>query len=275
MTKMTGRPQTKLRKQWTVTLLLLSLLCQKIFAMSERPMLRDNPCSPWERELHNDQEACLDTLRSVSDDGEVDAIQFLLFLDVLSGGNLTFDYFHEVPLNVRVVFYAAACSGGRDCTSGLAAISLDPSEHSSIFLKAFCMQMAEIINEPDYLKFSFRYILHYENSLTPEEILVGADGNEIVSNLETATERVVRNALACPEAPKGTPGFEKRRSSDDLQIYPFHDDGSRLLQKLHMENTQKSSFREAPIAKAVGLRQLQECEYTVEANVDELFAYSE
>jgi hypothetical protein len=256
--------------KWAVILLLLSLsLCTKVFATYERSMLR-NPSS-WERELHDDQ-TCLETLWSVSDDGEVDGIQFLLFLDVISGGNVKFDDFHQLPLDLRLVFYAAACSGGRECTSGLAAISLDPSVHSSILLKAFCMQIAEILDEGDYLKISFRYILYHEESLTPEEILAGADGNEIVSILESATERVVRNALGCPEASKETTGFEKR---SDLQIYPIHADGSRLLQRVHVAKTQKSSFLEPPIVKVVGSRQLQECDYAIEAKVNELFAYSE
>lgn len=252
----------------SVVVVVLLSLCQKSFAMSdERPMLRD-PSRDQQRELRNDDQACLDALNSVSNDGKVDGTRFLLFLDVLSGGNLKLDGFRELPLDFRIAFYAAACSGGRDCTGELAAISLDPSEHSSIVLKAFCMQIAEIIKQPDYLKFSFRYILHHDNSLTPEEILAGADGNEIVSSLETATERVVRNALGCPDGSKGT-------RTSDLQIYPLHEDGSRLLQGLNKDKTPTNSFSERPSMKVVSARQLKECEYTVEAKVDELFAYSE
>ena len=231
-------------------------------AANDQHFLRRQTMSQGGRDLR-DIQTCVDNLNRVSENGEVTAQQFLDFLALQSGGLVAFSTFQDVPLDLRLLFYATACSGGQDCTKETPKISLSTEGIASSLLQIFCTQVEKIVEQPpDSLKVSFRYNLYYNNDLTPEDILSRANGNTIVSRLETATERVVSIALGCSVD-------SARRRESEIRVHALDQEESNDIQQMLTEKEQRYCHRETDHSS----RQLQGCDYTVKAVVEDLIPY--
>jgi len=233
-------------------------------SLNKKHSLRQSPIQ--DRNLA-DSETCLANLNTVAQgSNEVTALEFLAFLSLQSGGLMEFTNFQDVPLDLRLLFYATACSGGRDCTKDAPKISLNGQGMASTLLQIFCTQVDEIVQQPpDSLKVSFSYSLYYKNNLTTQEIMTRVDGNTIVPSLETATERVVSMALGCPV---DSARLLEKSQHDILYVHPMYNDQSHHLVSLLTEKEQEYCSRQPE-------RQLQDCGYTVQATVDDLVPIGE
>lgn len=213
------------------------------------------------------EDNCLDNLSSVAEEGsnEVTAQEFLAFLLLQSDGRDDYETFSDIPLDLRLLFYATACSGGQDCTTSSPTISLDREGMASTLLQIFCAQVEKILEEPvDSLKVSFRYNLYYKTDFTLQEIMARDDDSTIVYRLETATERVVSSALGCPlDSARQLEHQSNDSTLESIRVQPLYkDEPLQLFTVLTEREVERCS------------RHLQtDCMYDVKAVVEDMIQH--
>jgi hypothetical protein len=226
------------------------------------------------------QETCIENLQQASQEGStvVTSADFLTFLSLQSNGTFDFDDFSDIPLDLRLLFYATACSGGQDCTDGPPTINVSASEGMAFtLLQIFCSRVETFLQTTqELLQVSFQYNLYYQTNLSTEEILNRQRGSTIVDRLEVATKRVVMEALGC-----GVDVMENNDSARRLQLQPHGNETVLHVQShgfndyIHVMTTEEQEHCGRHNHDSSRLLQDADCAYTVTAVVDDLMSYGE
>lgn len=151
---------------------------------------------------------CLAHLEQVAIDSHVGEAEFLLFLENISAQPLEFDEFHELPLELVLVFYTAACTGGRNCSTEKARISLlgVGGGASKAFLRIFCASVKEVAVVQIVYEFQYQLMLDsfviQKRSSSAKGLL---DQDTLSRNLEKVTQLVLMDDLGCVDSNKKGP----------------------------------------------------------------------
>ena len=173
---------------------------------SPRLLQDDYRSSISESELNK----CVRSLQDVSVNNRVDRQNYVTFLEQYSGRSLVFSTFDDLPLSLVLIFYTAACSAGGIGSGGGRCGSIDPkiklnqlmpggganpTDGNSPLLIVFCTTIKDV--EAIQIEFLFQYLLRYENGMTTQQVLVGANGDTVKDDLERATELVLLDSFGC------------------------------------------------------------------------------
>ena len=224
------------------------------------------------------QDTCIENLENVSEEGssQVTSAEFLTFLSLQSNGTFDFDDFSDVPLDLRLLFYSTACSGGQDCTNGPPTIDLAANGGMALtLLQIFCSRVETILQSPtnQQLQVSFQYNLYYQADLSTEEILSRQNGNTIVDRLEVATKRVVLEALGC-----GVEDSDKATTTTTTTMVMkrvLHVQSPGIHDYINVMTTEEQEYCNRRNHDSSRLLQDADCAYTVTAVVDDLTPYGE
>jgi hypothetical protein len=144
---------------------------------------------------------CIANLEFAAIDGQVSEEEFILFLENFSQQPLYFDEFHELPLQLVLVFYTAACTGGRNCSTEEPKISLENVGVSKAFLHIFCSSVREVA----LIQINFKFQYQIRLASHQDHFFVTENGNsqhgegegELIRHLEHASELVLLKELGC------------------------------------------------------------------------------
>lgn len=217
---------------------------------------------------------CISSLESVSVDGQVGEEEFIIFLENFSRQPLYFDQFHELPLQLVLVFYTAACTGGRNCSTEKPKISLGDAGSSKAFLYVFCKSVKEVALVQ--ISFKFQYQIRLEASQEGDFISTTSSGNaqtgtdgELIRHLEQATELVLLNDLGCLEEELGSRRTLRDTRSDDENWHVESRD-TRSLHQVPLKNKDEvGDTRDDTqfFSRGLYLRETADCDYSVQVAV--------
>eukprot|EP00429_Kryptoperidinium_foliaceum_P006656 CAMPEP_0176015422 /NCGR_PEP_ID=MMETSP0120_2-20121206/7331_1 /TAXON_ID=160619 /ORGANISM="Kryptoperidinium foliaceum, Strain CCMP 1326" /LENGTH=302 /DNA_ID=CAMNT_0017348395 /DNA_START=473 /DNA_END=1381 /DNA_ORIENTATION=+ len=153
---------------------------------------------------HAEYDYCIASLEDVAKDGNIGEAEFMLFLERYFDNPLHFDAFHEIPLQLVLVFYTAACTGGRNCHKEPPMISLDHLASTEAFLRVFCNSVKNVT--VSQLVFSFQYQVQPDQSDTIALSTHTWSSLELTSRLNFATRHIILDTLLCVEADRNSRG---------------------------------------------------------------------
>jgi hypothetical protein len=146
-------------------------------------------------------EQCIETLEKLSgNDEKVGMDEYIMFLEMYSGRELSLEDFQDLPAPFVLIFYTAACSFGDVCDSEEEpTISLSNLEDAGAegVLYMFCQSVKTVSAVQLTMKFQLQ-IRHVGNDETSiEEILMDSERTEVIQALEDVTEKVLLHRFGC------------------------------------------------------------------------------
>jgi hypothetical protein len=213
---------------------------------------------------------CVQLLEEASNEGLLSRQEYIIFLEDYSSRTLFFENFDDLPLPLVLLFYAAACSSGRDCVNVEPTISLDNGGFSQAMLGVFCSSISDM--HAVQVIFRFQYMLRYPNELSVEDILQGGS-NTIKQDLEEASELVLLDRFGCEAE------TSQRRTREFLLASVFQgQDESFLIEEASLSPHTKLQYNMQGTIDDAG-RQLQpsfyaelpDCDFRVDAGIRNIF----
>jgi hypothetical protein len=131
---------------------------------------------------------CFDSLEKASSDGStVTQGDYLRFLYLFSEGALAYTNFSQLPALYTLLFYATACSSGRDCVTSQPVILVNKTEFSLMWIEFFCEEIQWYTYTSTVI--GFDYSVRYEPTRVSSEMLDKC--------LSSATEALLYAYLGC------------------------------------------------------------------------------
>jgi hypothetical protein len=216
-------------------------------------------------------EQCIKTLEDVSgNDREVGMDEFIQFLKMYSGPEMSFEDFQDLPSTFVLIFYTAACSFGDGCdTEEEPTISLGNLEDAGAdgVLYMFCQSVKTVSALQLSMRFQFQIRHVGDDETSIEEILVDSDGIGVIQALEEITEEALLERFGCGED-SWTRARKTLQSERNLALF---EEGRLVSAISHAQRRRQlepfSSNQFGSIAKA--------CDYDVKALVQAIRPFGE
>jgi hypothetical protein len=206
-------------------------------------------------------EKCFNLLNQVSKDSEVTRDEYVRFLELLTGGDMDYDDFTELPSLFVLIFSSTTCTSGQDCVHNMPTISLASSKASLGLLQFFCNQVMSVTFTE--VSITFGYTIRYDSAKVTNE--------DLTDCLETATENLLLDSFDCPI---GQDQQRRLNSVDQIDssragagIDPLQDELERSTFRYLDENINSFPSEAPSSAPTVGG---DDCDYTISATVDSI-----
>jgi hypothetical protein len=226
-------------------------------AQIENPSLRGLVSSITQQELDH----CYWSLEQVSKDGQVGREGFIIFIEDISGRSLLFEVFDDLPLSLVLIFYAAACFSGRECSSEEPSISLEHVEPSDAMLAVFCTSVKDVAVLQ--IEYKFQYQVRYPGWLSTENLLPGGAKD----NLEEATQLVLLDHFGCESS--------QRRVKEELISDVIKIDADRKVkwEQAHRSKRNRGLGRRTLEDSTRGMQGVgpSKCDFNVHARISDIF----
>lgn len=148
--------------------------------------------APYKTISDEDLDHCLEQMEEVSKNGQVGPVEYVTFLEDISGESLLFEEFDDLPLSLIMVFYTAACVPGRSCDSDEPGVALESEANPREgILSVFCAHVADVAVLQ--IQFKFQYQVSYPAEYTLEQALSDVE----LGKLEDATELALFEHFGC------------------------------------------------------------------------------
>jgi hypothetical protein len=146
-------------------------------------------------------EECIETLEQVSgNDDKVGMDEFIVFLEMYSGRDLSVEDFQDLPTPFVLIFYTAACSFGDACDSEEEpTISLGNLEDAGAVgvMYMFCQSVKTVSAVQLSMNFQFQIRHVGDDETSIKQFLTGSEGSELIQALEDITEEVLMHQFGC------------------------------------------------------------------------------
>ncbi len=207
---------------------------------------------------------CIANLELVAIDGHIGDEEFLLFIENFSERPLYFTEFHELPIQLVLIFYTAACTGGRNCTTEKPRISLEGVGASKGLLHVFCASVKEVAVVQ--IIFNFQYQVRFVVSENPSVSHNGQGiGAEMTRRLEQLTHLVLLNDLGCIQNENHEPSRALREEATFPRDKPTVYDQMNILRQW-LSGTKPDDTESMPEGySSRRLSENAECQYSVTA----------
>lgn len=211
-----------------------------VSSLLQRPTLRGLTHSSISRD---EQDYCELVLDDVAVNGYVGENEYLRFVERFDEKTLVFDRFDELPSELVLLFYTAACTGGRDCTTTKPQIYVSHVKASEAFLQVLCASVKRIVVEQVSLNLQYQVKVSGQRNFPDNEIV-----ENLSQTLEQAISRIVLQGLGCkfdvdqgPEVKTSSNAKSSNAQHCDYNVM-VHVSGARQMPCLEMVDHSSSSM---------------------------------